>query len=165
MVKLSAFVGLSIWLFLVKESLSHEASTNKTESLDSENELKRMLSFVRPLMGILRSDPRIKRSTDLPETGWLSSSRTLPKEERDGGGSYGGSYGGGSSYGYESCCNDGHDYLGLISLISLGLLFLFLIQLLSTTTAAAARKKRSNDNDLHSLEELLSQEDIGMGVI
>lgn len=160
MVKLSAFVGLSICLFLVKESLSHEASTNKTESLDSKNELKRMLSFVRPLMGILRSDPRIKRSTDLPETGWLSSSRALPKVERDGGG-----YGGGSSYGYESCCNDGHDYLGLISLISLGLLFLFLIQLLSTTTAAAGRKKRSNDNDLHSLEELLSQEDIGMGEI
>ncbi|EFX76996.1 hypothetical protein DAPPUDRAFT_106607 [Daphnia pulex] len=156
MTKSSAFVGLSICLFLVMGSLSQEASTNNQESLDSENELKRMLVFVRPLMGILRSDPRIKRSTDVLEAGWLSSSsRALPKKERDGGG-YG--YGGGDSYGYDSCCNEGHDYLGLISLISLGLLFLFLIQLLSTTTAAAGRKRRSND--LLSLEELLSQEDI-----
>jgi len=159
MAKSSAFVGLSICLILVMGSLSQEASTDNQESLDSENELKRMLVFVRPLMGILRSDPRIKRSTDVLGAGWLSSSRALPKKERDGGG-YG--YGGGDSYGYDSCCNDGHDYLGLISLISLGLLFLFLIQLLSTTTAAAGRKKRSNDNELLSLEELLSQEDIGM---
>lgn len=160
MTKSSAFVGLSICLFLVMGSLSQEASsTNNQESLDSENELKRMLVFVRPLMGILRSDPRIKRSTDVLGAGWLisSSSRALPKKERDGGG-YG--YGGGDSYGYDSCCHEGHDYLGLISLISLGLLFLFLIQLLSTTTAAARRKRRSND--LLSLEELLSQEDIGI---
>lgn len=159
MTKSSAFVGLSICLFLVMGSLSQEASTNNRESLDSENELKRMLVFVRPLMGILRSDPRIKRSTDVLGAGWLSSSsRALPKKERDGGG-YG--YGGGDSYGYDSCCNEGHDYLGLISLISLGLLFLFLIQLLSTTTVMAARKKRRS-NDLLSLEELLSQEDIGI---
>lgn len=157
--KLKAIVGLSTCLVLLMVPLSHQTGIDDHESLDSENELKRMLTFVRPLMAILRSDPRIKRSTDVLVTEWVSSSRAVPKKERDGGGYSGG---GGGDYGYDSCCNEGHDYLGLISVISLGLLFLFLIQLLSTTTAAAAaRKKRASNKDLVSLEQLLMEQDVG----
>lgn len=158
MIKLKAIVRVGTCLLLLTGSLSHQAGTDDHESLDSETELKRMLTFVRPLMAILRSDPRVKRSTDLLATDWVSSSRAIPKKERDGGG-----YGGGNSggYGYDSCCDEGHDYLGLISIISLGLLFLFLIQLLSTTTVAPARNKRSNNKDLLSLEQLLTEHDVG----
>lgn len=169
MTKLSTFFGLGTCVLFVLGPLGHRADADDQESLDSENELKRMLIFVRPLMGILRSDPHIKRSTDVIETGWVSSSRAIPSRQRNdygygGGGDYGGgSYGGGggySDYGYNTCCGGQKDYLSLISIIALGLLFLFLVQLLSTTKAGR-RKKRSDDDDLLSLEELLSEQDVG----
>lgn len=59
------------------EPLSHLVGANDQEPLDSEYELKRMLTFVRPLMGILRSDPRIRRSTDILRTEWVTSSRAI----------------------------------------------------------------------------------------
>lgn len=152
--KLRAFARLGTCLLLVMGPLGHMADDNNQE-LDSERELKRMLTFVRPLMGIIRSDTRIRRSTDMLSLEWTGRAAAAPKRPRNG---YGGGYGGGG--GYQSCCDDGHDYLGLISLISLGLLFLFLITLLSTTTATG-RKKRSEEDDLMTLEEILSKQDIG----
>lgn len=151
MAKLNTFVRLGTCLLFFMAPLSQQAGAENQE-LDPEQELKRMLTFVRPLMGILRSDERIKRSTDVLGAGWVS--RAI--KERDGG--YGGGYGGGD-YG-QSCCSEGHDYLALISLIALGLLFLFLITLLSTTTSAG-RKKRSEDDDLNTIEDFLSQQNIG----
>lgn len=155
MAKLSALVGLATCLLIVVGPLSQMADADDQE-LDSERELQRMLTFIRPLMGILRSDQRLKRSTDMFSLDWVS--RGISKKGRDG---YG--YGGGD-YGHESCCNEGHDYLGLISLISLGLLFLFLITLLSTTSATG-RKKRSENDNLLTAEELLSLQDIGIFTI
>lgn len=154
MAKLSTFVSLGTCLLFVMAPLGQQAGAENQE-LDTERELKRMLTFVRPLMGILRSDERIRRSTDVLGAGWVS--RAVGKKERDG--SYGGGYGG-SDYG-QSCCDEGHDYLALISLIALGLLFLFLILLLSTTTASG-RKKRSEEDDLISIEDFLSQQNIGI---
>jgi hypothetical protein len=52
------------------------------------------------------------------------------------------------------CCDYGTDYVGILSLIALGLLGFYLITLLSTTTTAATggRKKRSlsdrSDNEI-----------------
>jgi hypothetical protein len=155
MTKLSTFFGLGTCVLFVLGPFRHQANADDKESLDSENDLKRMLTFVRPLMGILRSDPHIKRSTDVIETGWVSSPRAIPRRQRN---DYGG--GGYSDYGYNTCCGGQKDYLSLISLIALGLLFLFLVQLLSTTKAGR-RKKRSDDDDLLSLEELLSEQDVG----
>lgn len=164
MVIVGTYIRLGSCILLVMEPLSHLVGANDQEPLDSEYELKRMLTFVRPLMGILRSDPRIRRSTDMLRTEWVTSSRAIPRRDRYdygyGGGGYGGGSYGGGGYGSETCCEK-HDYLGLLSLIALGLLFLFLIQLLSTTKAAV-RQKRSTANDLLSLEELLSHQDIGM---
>ena len=75
----------------------------------------------------------------------------------------GGSYGGGgySDYGYNTCCGQKKDYLSIISLIALGLLFLFLVQLLSTTKAGRRKKRSDDDDDLLTLEELLSEQDVG----
>ncbi|EFX77071.1 hypothetical protein DAPPUDRAFT_225832, partial [Daphnia pulex] len=166
MTKLSTYLGFGTCVLFVLGPLGHQADADDQE-MDSEYELKRMLTFVRPLMGILRSDPLVKRSTDVMETGWMSSSRAIAGRPRDdygyGGGDYGGYGGGGgySNYGYDTCCGHQKDYLSIISLIALGLLFLFLVQLLSTTKAGR-RKKRSDDddNDLLSLEELLSEQDV-----
>ena len=159
MANLSAFVSLGTCLLLVLGPLGHHAGADdQDDELHSEKELKRMLTFVTPLMGILRSDPRIRRSTDVLAAGWMS--RAIPNKKQRDGGYGGGGYGGGGGGGYSSCCNEGHDYLELISLISLGLLFLFLITLLSTTTSTG-RKKRSEDDNLLTLEEILSLQDVG----
>ena len=128
---------------------------DEDRELDSEIELKRMLTFVRPLMAIIRSDPRVRRSTDFTpaaSAGWMTGN---PLKERN---DYG--YGGG----YESCCHEGPDYLGLISVIALGLLFLFLIALLSSTSSSG-RKRRSDgsDDNILSPEELASIQDISIG--
>lgn len=149
MAKLSVFVSLGTCLLFVLGPLGHQADADDQIILDSELELKRMLTYVSPLMSILRSDQRIKRSTDVLGAGWVSRDISS-KNQRNG-------YGGGG--GYDTCCNGGHDYLALISLISLGLLFLFLITLLSTTTTG--RRKRSEGDNLLTLEEILSQQDVG----
>lgn len=175
MTKLSTFLGFGTCVLFVLGPLGHQADADDQERLmDSEYELKRMLTFVRPLMGILRSDPLVKRSTDVMETGWMSSSRAIAGRPRDdygygGGGDYGGyggGYGGGggySNYGYDTCCGHQKDYLSIMSLIALGLLFLFLVKLLSTTIAGRRKKRSDDDNDLLSLEELLSEQDVGNG--
>lgn len=159
MAKLNTFVSLGTCLLLVMGPLGQQAGAEDQE-LDTERELKRMLTFVRPLMGILRSDERLRRSTDVLGASWVS--RAIGKKERNGGYGYGGGGGGGGGdYGYgQSCCDEGHDYLALISLIALGLLFLFLIMLLSTTTASG-RKKRSEEDNLLSMEDFFSQQNIG----
>lgn len=94
------------------------------ELTEGEYELQRMLSYVTPLMAILRKDQRVKRS-----------------------------YGGGGGYYQPSCCDEKTDYLGLISFISLGLLLLFLVALLSSTTTSAGRRKRSDDDAGNDVSE------------
>lgn len=168
MVSVGAYIRLGSCILLVMGQLGHLTGVDDHKTLDSEYELKRMLKFVRPLMGILRSDSRIRRSTDLLRTEWVLSSRAIPERDRYdygyGGGNYGGgSYGGGCYGGGGDYCEK-HDYLGLVSLVALGLLFLFLIQLL-TSTKAAARQKRSIANDFLSLEELLFHQDIDTMIV
>lgn len=112
----------------------------------AEVELQRMLSFVTPLMAIVRKDQRrvVKRSED-------EGGRKLKK------GPGRSDYGYGYEEHYEHCCDEKNDYLGLISLIALSLLGLFLIALLSTTAAPAGRKKRSEGDDENDLNFWLSQ--------
>lgn len=50
------------------------------------------------------------------------------------------------------CCNYGPDYLGILSLIALGLLFFFLITLISTTASSGRRKKRANSSSSNNNE-------------
>lgn len=126
-----------------------EQHSDSEQLTESEYELKRMLSYVTPLMGIIRRDERMKRSSN------LIPRRVRPKHRND-------------EYGYEyeeddyeedhyyypeHCCDEKTDYLGLISLISLGLLFLFLIALLSTTTTAGGRRKRSDREEGNEVDE------------
>lgn len=136
---------------------------------DSEIELSRMLRFVRPLMGILRSNELIRETTESFGTSWTARAinNRIDRNDRYGGGGYGGGGYGGGSYGGGGCngCDEKTDYLGLISLISLGLLFLFLITLLSTTTSGK-RKKRSidrleDDDNFIYMEHLLAEQGIG----
>lgn len=96
--------------------------------LESEKELKRMVTFVTPLMAIVRKDERIKRQ--------ISNNGQIDRNSYG----YSGGYYHDVSYG-----KDKDDYIAILSLVSLGLLFLFLITLLSTTTFSSGRKKRSED--------------------
>ena len=104
-------------------------SSTEQESLMTESEryLKQMVTYVTPLMAILRKDQlRVKRQD-------FSDDYYSDPIDRD-------SYGGG---GYQPCCDEKQDYVAILSIIALGLLFLFLIALLSTTTSSSGRKKRS----------------------
>lgn len=168
-------------LFSVRVCYSQQVGDEMTEEdfeTDSEIELNRMLSFVRPLMGILRSNDRIRNTTRSFGSSWMAraiNNRYNPNDRNDrygggGGGGYGegyggGGYGGGGYGGGCYGCDEKTDYLGLISLISLGLLFLFLITLLSTTTGGKRRKRsqisREDGNSLDGLEHLLDEEGIG----
>lgn len=142
-------------------------SSEKDFETDSEIELNRMLRFVRPLMGILRSNEHVRQSTESFRSSWMARAMDNRIDKNGYSGSYGGRYGGGYGGGYGGCygCDEKTDYLGLVSLISLGLLFLFLITLLSTTTTGK-RKKRSDgqlalDDSLIDMENLLADQDIG----
>ena len=138
-IRLAALVVALAALVAVTVQLDHpaEQKEQEAEELQTERQLKQMLSFVTPLMAILRKDHRrIKRSM------WDDQGRRVALTSKSDSYSGGGGY---ESY-YKPCCDEKNDYLGLISFIALGLLGLFLIALLSTT-AAAGRKKRSSEND------------------
>ena len=100
--------------------------------LESEHQLKRMVNYVTPLMAILHK-PRVKK-------------RQIEDRNYSGGGS--------DYYYQDTCygCEDKHKYLEILSVIALGLLFLFLIALLSTTTSSSGRKKRTPNK--HQEEEV-----------
>jgi hypothetical protein len=130
-------VGVLLGLLVVSTSTSDVADGGM---LGSEQYLKQMIAYVTPLMAILRKDQlRVKRETTDPI-------------DRDSYG-YGGGGGGGYESSYEPCCDDKQDYVAILSLIALGLLFLFLITLLSTSTTSG-RKKRSNSDDSGKDEDL-----------
>ena len=102
------------------------ASSVEEELLESERELKRVLAFVEPLMAILTNNSNNK-----------GQSHVVHATGRQGG-----------------CCDYGTDYVGILSLIALGLLGFYLITVLATTTASGGRKKRNfqftdpiNDNN------------------
>lgn len=120
-------------------------SDYEEELTEAEYELKRMLSYVTPIMAILRKDERIKRSV------LVRKARASTRSDSYGYGDDG--YYEEEKYYYPSCCKEKTDYLGLISLISLGLLGLFLVALLSTTTTAAGRRKRSDDEEGNDVDE------------
>ncbi len=125
--------------------------------LESERELKWMLSYVTPLMAILRkSNTTITRSSrrsvrsnkrnfyDL-SFGNRNRNRFNRNDyyiDRDsygygGGGGYGGGYGGGG------CCDKKDDLLPLLALLGLAGLLLYLIAIASTTAAGRRSNKRS----------------------
>ena len=125
-------------------------SDDYEEELESELQLKRMLSYVTPLMAIVRSHQRIKRSAVEGNDTLVETGRAV---NRNGGyGGYGGGYGGyssASSYGgggYGGCCNQKDDLLPLLALLGLAGLLLYLVLIASTTTTVAGRKRRSYDD-------------------
>ena len=144
------------------------------EELESELQLKKMLSYVTPLMSIFVRKRRSvdKRSADTDEEGAISQHHeddgefveegrsrgskrpsALPPADRSGYGygdygsasSYGGG-GGGGGYG-GGCCNKKDDLLPILALTALSLLLLYLIAIATTTTTATGRKRRSKDNN------------------
>ena len=128
-------VGVLLGLLVVTASSASDVDDVADDGgmLGSEQYLKQMIAYVTPLMAILRKDQlRVKRETTDPI-------------ERDSYG-YGGG-GGGYESSYEPCCDDKQDYVAILSLVALGLLFLFLITLLSTSTTGGRKKRSNNDND------------------
>jgi len=127
-------VGVLLGLLVVTASSASDVEDVADGGmLGSEQYLKQMIAYVTPLMAILRKDQlRVKRETTDPI-------------DRDSYG-YGGG-GGGYESSYEPCCDDKQDYVAILSLVALGLLFLFLITLLSTSTTGGRKKRSNNDND------------------
>lgn len=125
--------------------------------LESERELKWMLSYVTPLMAILRkSNTTITRSSRRSVRSNKRNFYDLSFGNRDrnrfnrndyyidrdsygygGGGGYGGGYGGGG------CCDKKDDLLPLLALLGLAGLLLYLIAIASTTVAGRRSNKRS----------------------
>ena len=133
---------LLVFGVLLVVTSSAQQSTNSLMT-ESERYLKQMVTYVTPLMAILRKDQlRVKRQIEGDPI------------DRD---SYG--YGGGGyESSYEPCCDDKQDYVAILSIVALGLLFLFLIALLSTTTSSG-RKKRDEGDDLSNFIEDLNRHD------
>ena len=155
------------------------------EESESELELKRMLLYVTPLMGIFQKkkseSARLnKRSPKEPSYEGRKrgagrrpspmynqySEEMQPDRSGYGGYSSSSSYGGGSSYGGSSygCCEKKDDLLPILALLALSLLLLYLIAIATTTVAGRRRRRRhvatdTNNNDL--IDEDF-QSDIGM---
>jgi hypothetical protein len=157
------------------------------EESESELELKRMLLYVTPLMGIFQkktseSTRLNKRSPKEPSYEGRKrgagrrpspmynqynkySEEMQPDRSGYGGYSSSSSYGGGSSYGGSSygCCDKKDDLLPILALLALSLLLLYLIAIATTTVAGRRRRRNvatdSNNNDL--IDEDF-QSDIGM---
>ena len=119
--------------------------------LESERELKWMLSYVTPLMAILRkSNTTITRSSrrsvrsnkrNFYDVSFGNRNRNRFNRndyyiDRDSYG-YGGGYGGGG------CCDKKDDLLPLLALLGLAGLVLYLIAIASTTVAGRRSNKRS----------------------
>lgn len=129
------------------------------EELESELQLKRMLSYVTPLMAIVRSHQRIRRSPGNESSVELEETGRATNRNGYSGGGYGGGYGGyssASSYGgggsYGGCCNQKDDLLPLLALLGLAGLLLYLVLIASTTTTrASGRKRRSYDDQGNEL--------------
>ena len=145
------------------------------DMLESELQLKKMISYVTPLVSIFTGKrKRSVRSTgddydeahhydqeddgEFVETARARGGRRPPQVPpadrvgayagRDGYGEYSS---GSSSYGYEkhSCCEKKDDLLPILALSALSLLLLYLIAIATTTTTKAGRKRRSeDDNDI-----------------
>lgn len=132
------------------------------EELESELQLKKMLSYVTPLMSIFVRKRRSVRSTEdghEDDGEFVEEARagrggkrqpSMPPSDRTGYGDYGSasSYGGGGgSYG-GGCCNQKDDLLPILALTALSLLLLYLIAIATTTTTiSAGRKRRSKDDN------------------
>jgi hypothetical protein len=136
------FSVLVVSRLLVLVTTADDAAVDRENVLESERQLKRMVSFVTPLMAIVRKDERIKRQINIAQIDRHSQSYV-----------YSGGYQESYSYGKNK-----DDYVAILSLASLGLLFLFLITLLSTTTFSSGRKKRDQDHD--NLIQHISHHDI-----
>lgn len=139
-------------------------SDDYEEELESELQLKRMLSYVTPLMAIVRSHQRIERSAVGNDSLLVETGRAV---NRNGGyGGYGGGYGGyssASSYGgggYGGCCNQKDDLLPLLALLGLAGLLLYLVLIASTTTTrSSGRKRRSYDDHGNELPNYAEDDD------
>lgn len=152
------------------------------EQLESELDLKRMLLYVTPLMGIFqrkKSGRQLsKRSAKelfyqgrkrgagrRPPPMYNKYSEEMQQPDRSG--SYGGyssssSYGGGSSYG---CCDKKDDLLPILALLALSLLLLYLIAIATTTVAGRRRRRLATDPNNNDLLDEDIQSDIGIYII
>lgn len=171
-----------------EQSLLDEDYDESDDPTDAELELKRVLSFVTPLMAILRSEGQRRSNRrrsgrmydenesqegtqdDMVEEGRARGRRppysnSVDRTDRYGdypsASGYGGGYGGGGGGyggGYYGCCNKKDDLLPILALVALSLLLLYLIAI-ATTTTTGKRRKRSWDEDGNLIDEQV--EDIG----
>lgn len=156
------------------------------EELESELELKRMLLYVTPLMGIFQKKKsettRLNRRSpkELSYEGRKRGAGRRPppmynqynkyseemQPDRSGYGGYSSSssYGGGSSYGGSSygCCDKKDDLLPILALLALSLLLLYLIAIATTTVAARRRRRVATDSNNNDLIDEDIQADIGI---
>jgi len=137
------------------------------EELESELQLKKMLSYVTPLMSIFVRKRRSVRSTEEDDGEFVEEARagrggkrqpSMPPADRSGYGDYGSasSYGGGGGYG-GGCCNQKDDLLPILALTALSLLLLYLIAIATTTTTKSSGRKRRSNND-NEIDENDTQE-------
>ena len=149
------------------------------EELESEIQLKKMLSYVTPLMSIFQQQKfkwggTLKRSADNEQVDYNAEDidtslmveegrkrgRRPPSykssPERSG---YYGEYASASSYGGGGCCDKKDDLLPILALTALSLLLLYLIAIATTTTTATGRRRRNVDENL--IDET-SQSEIGI---
>jgi hypothetical protein len=156
------------------------------EELESELELKRMLLYVTPLMGIFQKKnletTRLKKRSPKElsyEDRKRGAGRRPPsmynqynkysdemQPDRSGYGGYSSSssYGGGSSYGGSSygCCEKKDDLLPILALLALSLLLLYLIAIATTTVAGRRRRQVVMDPYNNDLVDEDIQSDIGI---
>jgi hypothetical protein len=140
------------------------------EQLESELDLKRMLLYVTPLMGIFqrkKSGRQLsKRSAKElfyqgrkrgagrrpPPMMYNKYSEEMQQPDRSGGSSYG-------------CCEKKDDLLPILALLALSLLLLYLIAIATTTVAGRRRRRLATDPNNKNLLEEDIQSDIGIYII
>lgn len=147
---------------------SAEVETYIDDELESERQLKRMLSYVAPLMEILRRNPTSSEESsarsvrknkrkyyDLSYNDFDYDRNSFDRDSFDRNG-----YGGGGGY----CCQQKDDLLPLLALLGLAGLLLYLIVIASTTTPAPAvrfRKRSAEENEDEGNWILTDDENIG----
>lgn len=129
------------------------------DSLETENELKRMIQMVGPMLAIF--NPRkihlFSSGTGEARRNNRFNQRINRQEEYQSGSSYGEYSSGSGGYGYGGCCqNNGlNDIFPIFALSALSLLLLYLIALATSTTTTGRRRKRSeNDYATYSSDEI-----------
>lgn len=159
------------------DEISYDNEVDVEEELESEIQLKKMISYVTPLMAIFQeqrkkwskrsveeeysSEPEELDPSQMVEEGRKRGRRPpsykSAQPDRMGSNSYYGDYGSASSYGGGGygggCCDKKDDLLPILALTALSLLLLYLIAIATTTTTAAGRRRRRSNVDENLIQE------------